>query len=139
MDNCSAATDNGNRHASAGKSAFSRSIILRSDHEERRTIGFPALQNDRRKEVWFDPPRPVICTLNGGALSTDCLVLAIWEGGARLRVEDASIFTEFDVFFASGPMPVRRRCKRLSVRGNVVDVEFKQTKPDYVMKSGQDA
>jgi len=34
---------------------------------------------------------------------------------------------------------VRRRCKRLSVCGNEMDVEFKQTTPSYVMKRGQEA
>jgi hypothetical protein len=115
------ATRNGNR-------------LVRSDDERPRTIGFPALQNDRRKEVWFDPPRSVICILDGGAVCTDCLVLCIWDGGAKLRVADGSILTEFDLLFASGPRPVRRRCKRRLVRGNVMDVEFKRTAPRYVLR-----
>ena len=113
--------------------------LVRSDDKRPRTIGFPALQNDRQKRVWFDPPRSVICTLDGGAVCTDCLVLCIWDSGAKLRVRDASILTEFDLLFASGPRPVRRRCKRLSVRGNVMDVEFKRGAPCYVLESGQDA
>jgi hypothetical protein len=131
---------NGTRPSSGRKSPFSRSVVLRSDNDEGpRTIGFPALPNDRPKKVWFDPPLAVICTLNGGAVCTDCVVLGIWDSGARLRVPDAGILTEFDLLFTSGPRPVRRRCKRLSVRGNVIDVEFKQTRPRYVMESGQDA
>src|SRR6201999_2473120 len=104
-----AGTHSENRLASAGKSSpSSRSIILRSDGGKPRTLGFPALQNDRRKRVWFDPPRSAICVLNGGAACTDCLVLGIWDSGARLRVRDASVLTEFDLLFASGPKPVRR-------------------------------
>jgi hypothetical protein len=134
-----AATHSGNHPTSARKSPFSRSIILRSNDEGRRTLGFPALQNNRGKRIWFDPPRSVICTLNGGVVNTDCFVLGIWDGGARLRVRDASILTEFELLFAPGPASVRRRCKRLSVCGNEMDVEFKQTTPSYVMKRGQEA
>jgi hypothetical protein len=122
----------------AGESRLSRSIVLRSNDDRVLTIGFPAIQNDRPKRVWFDPPRPAICTLDGGAVCTDCLVLSIWDGGARLRIEDPSVLTEFDLLFASGPRPVRRRCKRLMVRGNVMDVEFKRNVPSYVMESVQD-
>jgi hypothetical protein len=133
------ASHTGNRPSSARKSPCSRAIILRSDDEGRRTIGFPALQNERLKRVWFDPPRSVICALNGGAVCTECLILGIWDSGARLCVRDDSILTEFDLLFASSPRPVRRRCKRLWVCGNVMDVEFKPTTPGYVTKSGQDA
>lgn len=131
-----AGTHSGKRPSFARKSPLSRSIVLRSDDGQSRTIGFPALQNDRPKRVWFDPPRSVICTLDGEEVCTDCLVLGVWDGGARLRVQDASILTEFDLLFAGGPRPVRRRCKRLSVSGNVVDVEFKRTTPCYLMESG---
>lgn len=62
----------------------------------------------------------------------DCLVLGVWEHGARLRVRDARGLTEFDLIFSSGPKPVKRRCKRLSVRGNVVEVEFEKKKIRYV-------
>lgn len=120
------ATHNGNR-------------LVRSDDERPRTIGFPAIQNDRRKRVWFDPPRSVTCTLDGGTVCTDCVVLCIWDSGATLRVGDVGILTEFDLLFASGPRPVRRRCKRLSVRGNVMDVEFKRRTPCYVLEAGQEA
>jgi hypothetical protein len=134
-----AADHNANRTSLARKSPFSRSIVLRSDDEGPRTIGFPALQIDRRKQVWFDPPRPAICILNGGAVSTDCLVLGISDNGARLRIRDPSNLSEFDLLLASGPRPVRRRCKRLSLFGDVMDVEFKRTRPSYVMEGGQDA
>lgn len=133
-----AGTHDGTRPSLTRNSSFFRSIVLRSDDKGPRTLGFPALPNDRRKPVWFDPPRSVICTLDGGAVCTDCLVLGIWDGGARLRVQDASILTEFDLLFAPGPRPVRRRCKRLSVQGNVMDVEFKRTRPCYALESGQD-
>lgn len=120
------ATDSGNR-------------LVRSNEVRPRTLGFPALQNDRPKKVWFDPPRPVTCTIEGGVVCTDCLVLCIWDFGAKLRFRDASILTEFDLFFATGPMPVKRRCKRRLVRGNVMHVEFKREPPDYFSESGQDA
>lgn len=128
------ATQDDNR-ASSGKIPVPRAIVLRSGHAARRTLGFPALP-DGPKRVWFDPPRLGICTLDGGAAATDCLVLGIWDGGARLRVRDARLLTEFDLLFASGPKPVKRRCKRLLVRGQIIDVEFKRTTPCYVMESG---
>jgi hypothetical protein len=137
MDDHSA-THNGNRLSLARKSPCPRSIILRSDDDGHRTTGLPALQKDKPKRVWLDPPWSIICILGGGAAPTDCLVLGIWDSGARLQVRDASILTEFDLLFASGPRPVRRRCKRRSVSGNVMDVEFMRMTPSYVMESGQD-
>jgi hypothetical protein len=128
-------THNENQSSPASDNSLNRSIILRCKDKGPRTIGFPAIRNDRRKTVWFDPPRPVKCTLDGREICTDCLVLGIWEGGARLRVRNPSLLTEFDLLFAPGPRPVRRRCKRLRVRGNVMDVEFKQTTPGYALES----
>ncbi|HEU5092206.1 MAG TPA: hypothetical protein VFT30_05950, partial [Nitrospira sp.] len=134
-----AATDYGNRVLTGRSSSpLSRSTVLRSRDGGTRTIGFPALQNERQKRVWFDPPRSAICKLDGGAQCADCLVLGVWDSGARLRIEDTSIPAEFDLLFASGPKPVRRRCKRLSVCGDVMDVEFKRTKPSYVLDTGQE-
>ena len=102
-------------------------------------MGFPTLQDERRKRVWFDPPWGGRCRLDAGAVCTDCLVLGIWEDGARLRVRDAGAFTEFDLLFSSGPRAVRRRCKRVSVHGDVMDVEFKRNTPGYWLEFEQKA
>lgn len=123
-----------NRPSPGKRNPVFRAVVLRSESGKLRTIGFPALRESAKK-VWFDPPRPAICTLDGGADCTDCLVLGIWDSGARVRIEDASFLDEFDLLFTSGPRPVRRRCKRVSVRGDVIDIVFKRTTPSHMLET----
>src|SRR5690348_13190298 len=85
------AAQNDARTSSSGRSRSPESIVLGSHDSGPRTLGFPALQNDRTKRVWFDPPWPGLCLLDGGTGSTDCVVLGVWENGARIRVRDPRI------------------------------------------------
>lgn len=94
-----------------------------------QTLGFPALQNGKRKTVRFDPPRSAICVSTDGQLCTECLVISVWDQGARLHVQDAQALTEFALLFATSPKPVTRQCKRVSVRGNLIDVEYTREYP----------
>jgi hypothetical protein len=129
-----AATQIDNRSSAGGRSPFFHSPVLRSNEKGRQTLGFPSLQANKRKTVWFDPPRCAVYTFDGGAAYTDCLVLGIWDGGAKLRVRNGDIPVEFDLLFALGPRPVWRRCKRSSTCDNVMDVEFKKATPRFVME-----
>src|ERR1700727_260018 len=97
---------------------------MHHNNQKLRTLGFPALQNGERKTVRFDPPRSAICISPDGLLCTNCLVIGVWEKGARLHVQDAQALNEFVLLFATAPRPVTRRCKRVSVRGNLIDVEY---------------
>lgn len=56
-----AATYSENRLSSGRRNPVSRAVVLCSESGKLRTIGFPAFR-ERAKKVWFDPPRPAICT-----------------------------------------------------------------------------
>ena len=127
MHNNATAIQDGHRLPLAETSSVRRSIVLRSTNDGQAATR-PA-KDEKRKRVWFDPPRPVVCTLDSGATLADCVVLGIWETGARLRVQDARLLKEFDLHFALGPRPVMRRCKRLLVQGDVMDVQFQLRSP----------
>jgi hypothetical protein len=124
MQDSVAATATGTHSSSGVKTPTRRAIVLRSA-DESTTPAASTVKTTRQKTVWLDPPWPVLCIINGEASNVECLVLAIWDGGATLRTKDVNLLTEFDLQFSSGPRPVRRRCKRSVVRGNVMDVEFK--------------
>jgi hypothetical protein len=96
-----------------------------------RTLGFPALQSGNEKTVRFDPPRSAICISLEGRFCTECLVVSVWDGGARLNVEDVQALTEFVLLFATAPRPVMRRCKRVAVCGKLIDVEYVRDVPSY--------
>ena len=123
MQDSAAAVRNGTLSSSTARNSTRRAIVLRSV-DEITAPAVPTVKKARQKTVWLDPPWPVLCILNGEAAEAECVVLAIWDGGATLRARDVSQLTEFDLQFSSGPRPVRRRCKRSVVRGNVMDVEF---------------
>lgn len=61
----------------------------------------------------------------------DCLVISVWNRGARLQVEDAHALSEFTLFFATDPRPVTRQCKRIATRGKLIDVEYVREVPSY--------
>jgi hypothetical protein len=96
-----------------------------------RTLGFPALQSGSEKTVRFDPPRSAICISPDGLRYSDCLVISVWDRGARLDVEDAQALTEFVLLFATAPRPVMRQCKRVTVCGKLIDVEYVRDVPSY--------
>jgi hypothetical protein len=96
-----------------------------------RTLGFPALQSGNDKTVRFDPPRSAICISLDGRLCTECLVISVWDRGARLNLEDVQALTEFVLLFATAPRPVMRQCKRVAVCGKLIDVEYVRDVPSY--------
>ena len=128
MQNNATGTQAGNHSQLAAVSPIRRSVVLQAAEIAPAALR-STVQNTRRKKVWLDPPWPVVCAYDGGTVRIDGLLLGIWDHGARLRVNDASPLTEFDLLLASGPRPVTRRCKRLSVWGCVIDVEFKPRAP----------
>jgi hypothetical protein len=105
-------------------------------NDKPRTLGFPALQHGKTKQVRFDPPRPALCITADGLLRSDCCVISVWDQGARLYVQDVRAFTEFTLLFSTAPKPVTRQCKRVAVRGNVIDVEYTREAPSYAKHMG---
>ncbi|WP_147407755.1 hypothetical protein [Rhodopseudomonas palustris] len=122
MQDDALALQGGNQSSRAVDSPIRRAVVLRSVDETPAAV-CPTVKRPLQKRVWFDPPRPVVCALDEGA-TVECVVLGIWNSGARIRAQSPRLLTEFNLLFASGPAPVWRRCKRLVVRGDVVDVEF---------------
>jgi hypothetical protein len=106
-------------------------FAVHQKNDRPRTLGFPALQSGSEKTVWFDPPRSAICISPDGLRCTDCRVISVWDRGARLDVEDAQALTEFVLLFATAPRPVMRQCKRVAVRGKLIDVEYVRDVPSY--------
>ena len=81
------------------------------------------------KIVTFDYPLGAKCMSSDGMLRIDCLVLAVWEGGARLKVEHPQVLaelSEFFLLFTSSQKPVFRQCKRVWTRGYEIEVEYHQ-------------
>ena len=67
-----------------------------------------------------------------GTRFIDCLVLSVRDNGAQLqlRVHDLS---EFFLLFTSSVKPVYRRCKRVSVRGDEIEVEYQRREPSFAL------
>lgn len=62
-----------------------------------------------------------------------CLVVTVWEGGARLNVKSPEHLTEFLLYFTWSHNPVSRQCKRVWTRGDEIEVECKREQPSYLM------
>ena len=95
-----------------------------------RTLGFPALRTESRR-VTFTQPLAARCVALDETWSTDCQVLSVWTNGARLLAGNPKDLARFLLFFASGPMPVFRRCKRVWVRGNELEVSYERRQPSF--------
>jgi len=98
-----------------------------------RTLGFPALRTELKK-VTFTHPLDARCVALDESWSTDCQVLSVWEGGARLLVRDPQDLTRFFLIFASSPKLVFRRCKRVWGRGNELEVSYERQPPCYALE-----
>jgi hypothetical protein len=98
-----------------------------------QTLGFPALRA-KPKRVTFTDPLDARCVALDESWSTDCQVLSVWDGGARLLVRDPQDLTRFFLIFASGPKPVFRRCRRVWVRGNKLEVNYERQQPCFALE-----
>jgi hypothetical protein len=70
--------------------------------------------------------------------STDCLTLSVWDTGAKLEVSLPGDLTEFYLLLTSSPRPVSRQCRKVSTRGNVVEVAFLREQPAFLLNAGLD-
>lgn len=104
----------------------------KSSRRQPQTIGFPALRTEP-KRVKFDPPLSAKCTSIDGVWSDNCLVVAVWDSGARLQVTWIDELDEFFLLFTSSVKPVYRRCKRVWIRGGEIEVEYQRNRPSFVL------
>jgi hypothetical protein len=69
-----------------------------------------------------------------GVCCTDCLVLSVWDTGAQLQVGRPGDLAEFYLVFTSSPKPVFRRCKRVGICGDLIEVAYQSKQPDFLLK-----
>ncbi|QPF92560.1 hypothetical protein [Bradyrhizobium commune] len=100
--------------------------------DQPQTIGFPALRTEP-KRVKFDPPLSAKWASIDGIWSDNCVVVAVWDSGARLRVRSTDELDEFFLLFTSAVNPVFRRCKRVWRSGEEIEVEYQRKKPSFVL------
>lgn len=98
-----------------------------------RTFGFPALRTES-KRVTFTPPLYARCVALDGSWSTDCRVLIVSNDGARLLVRNPEGLNMFLLFFVSSPKPVFRRCRRIWVRRNELEVSYERLQPSFALE-----
>lgn len=108
-----------------------RAIVLHGNGDTSQTLGFPSTGPERQKRVWFNPPRTGICLIDHEGLRFDCLVLGVWEDGARLMVRDAPALDDFVLAFTNGPRPVKRPCRVVCANANILDVAYTGKFPKY--------
>jgi len=104
----------------------------KADRKKRRpqTFGFPPLRTES-KRVTFSQPLYARCVALDESWSTDCQVLSVWNDGARLAARNPKDLTSFFLIFVSSPKPVFRRCKRVWVRGNEIEVSYERQPPCF--------
>lgn len=107
----------------------------KADRKKRRahTFGFPPLRTEP-KRVTFSHPLEAQCIALDESWSTGCQVLSVWDGGARLATENPKDLTSFFLIFVSSPKPVFRRCKRVWVRGNQLEVSYERQPPCFALE-----
>jgi hypothetical protein len=121
-----------------GNVALPRAIVLHKKDGNKQTLGFPPFNLAEPKRVIFSTPICARCVSADGLWSTNCLVLCVWNTGAQLQASLPGDLTEFYLLFTSSPRPVSRRCRRVSTRGNVVEVAFLREQPAFQLNAGLD-
>ncbi|MGY3583433.1 hypothetical protein ACVIGB_007502 [Bradyrhizobium sp. USDA 4341] len=118
--------------------SFPRAVGLHKKDRNRQTLGFPPLNLAEPKRIMFSTPLCAKCVSVDGSWSTKCLVLCVWETGAQLQASLPGDLTQFRLLFTSSQRPVSRQCRRVSTRGNVVEVAYLRTQPAFVLKAELD-
>jgi hypothetical protein len=105
----------------------------------KQTLGFPPVNPAQPKRVIFSTPLCARCVSADGLRSANCLVLCVWDTGARLQVSLPGDLTEFQLLFTSSQKPVSRQCRRVSTWGNVIEVAYLRKQPTFVLNAGLDS
>jgi hypothetical protein len=116
-----------------------RAVGLHVKDRRARTLGFPPLKPSEPKRVIFSSPLCARCVSADGLWSTNCLVLCVWDTGAQLQVKLPSNLTDFQILFTSSQRPVFRQCKRVSARGDVIEVAYLQKQPAFLLNAEMDS
>lgn len=120
------------------RKSLPRAIVLHEKHGNKQTLGFPPVNLAEPKRVIFSTPLYARCMSDDGLWSTNCLVLSVWDTGAKLDVSLPGELTDFYLLFTSPPRPVSRQCRRVSTRGNVIEVAYLRKEPAYLLNAGLD-
>jgi hypothetical protein len=113
------------------KESLPRAIVLHNK-DNKQTLGFPPVDLAEQKRVIFSTPLCARCVSADGLWSTNCLVLSLWDTGAQLEVSLPDGLTEFYLLFTFPPRPVSRQCRRVSTRGNVIEVACLRKQPAFL-------
>ena len=115
-----------------------RAVVLHTKDWKKQTLGFPPLNPAEPQRVIFSTPLYARCMSADGLWSTKCLAMSVWDTGAQLEVSLPGDLTEFYLLFTSPPRPVSRQCRRVSTRGNVIEVAFLRRQPAFLLNAGLD-
>ena len=121
-----------------GNVSLPRAIVLHKKDRNKQTLGFPPFNPAEPKRVIFSTPLCARCVSADGLWSTNCFVLSVWDTGAQLEVSLPGDLTEFYLLFTFLPRPVSRQCRRVSTRGNVVEVACLRKQPAFLLNAGLD-
>ncbi|WP_035686466.1 hypothetical protein [Bradyrhizobium sp. Cp5.3] len=84
------------------------------------------------RRVQFNPPLEANYMTVDGIRSGNCLVLNTGDDGALLEHVPPTLREFFLIFTsASAVRPVYRRCKRASIQGTKMDVDYDRTQPCF--------
>jgi hypothetical protein len=120
------------------KESLPRAIVLHNKDRNKQTLGFPPVNLAEPKRVIFSTPLCARCVSADGLWSTNCLVLSVWDTGAQLEVSLPGDLTEFYLLFTFPPRPVSRQCRRVSTRGNVIEVAYLRKQPAFLLNTDLD-
>jgi hypothetical protein len=115
-----------------------RAIGLRKKDKKGQTLGFPPLKLAEPKRIIFSAPLCARCVSADGLWSTNCLVLCVWDTGAQLKISLPGDLTQFYLLFTPPPRPVSRQCRRVSTRGDVIEVAYLRKQPAFLLNTELD-
>lgn len=121
-----------------GNVSLPRAIVLHNKDRNKQTLGFPPVNLAEPKRVIFSTPLCARCVSADGFWSTNCLVLSVWDTGAQLEVSLPGDLTEFYLLLTFPPRPVSRQCRRVSTRGNVIEVAYLRKQPAFLLNTDLD-
>jgi len=116
-----------------------RAIVLHNENRATQTLGFPPLVLVEPKRVVFSTPLCARCVSADGVWSENCLVLCVWDSGAELQASLPGDLDPFFLLFTTSPRPVSRQCRRVSTRGDVIEVGYLRTQPAFLLNEGTDS
>jgi hypothetical protein len=125
-------------HEQDRNESLPRAIVLHKKDTNKQTLGFPTFNLAEPKRVIFSTPLCARCVSADRLWSTNCLVLSVWDTGAQLEVSLPGDLTEFYLLFTFPPRPVSRQCRRVSTRGNVIEVAYLRKQPAFLLNTELD-